>query len=78
MQCKYLEEAPEMVSEFKCKSLAIIYNYFKRSATGFKYKKESGEELKEFSYNSDKYSVEYTKVENIMLLRRKNLSILPI
>jgi hypothetical protein len=59
MQCKYLEEDPEMVSEFKCKSLAIIYNYFKRSETGFKYKKGSGEELKEFLYNSDKYSVEH-------------------
>ena len=59
MQCKYLEEDPEMVSDFKCKSLAIIYNYFKRSETGFKYKKGSGEELKEFLYNSDKYSVEH-------------------
>lgn len=59
MQCNYIVDDDSEINKHKCKSLAILYNFFEiRSGNAF-IKKGKGEEIKKFLIDNEIFSVEH-------------------
>ena len=59
LQCKYILDDDNEVNKHKCKSLAILYNYFKLVNGKFVKIKGSSNDIKEYLLDKDNFSVEH-------------------
>lgn len=59
MQCQYIIDDDNEINKHKCKSLAILYNFFNIREGRASIKKGMGEKIKEFLLNNDKFSIEH-------------------
>ena len=59
MQCQYILDDDNEINKHKCKSLAILYNFFNIREGRAAIKKGMGEKIKEFILNVDKFSIEH-------------------
>ena len=59
IQCKYILDDPDNISAHKCKSLAILYNFFKYQDGYLQLRKKTCKEIKSFLTNKEIFSVEH-------------------
>ncbi|MCM1224449.1 MAG: DUF262 domain-containing protein [Lachnospiraceae bacterium] len=59
LQCKYILDDDNEVNKHKCKSLAILYNYFKFTAGKVVKIKGTSNDIKEYLLDKDNFSVEH-------------------
>lgn len=59
LQCKYILDDDNEVNKHKCKSLAILYNYFKLTAGKVVKIKGTSNDIKEYLLDKDNFSVEH-------------------
>lgn len=59
MQCNYIVDDESEINKHKCKSLAILYNFFEIRSGVALIKKGKGEEIKKFLVDNEIFSVEH-------------------
>ena len=59
MQCQCILDDDNEINKHKCKSLAILYNFFNIREGQAYIKNGMGEKIKEFILNDDKFSIEH-------------------
>ena len=59
MQCQYILDDDNEINKHKCKSLAILYNFFNIREGKASIKKGMGEKIKEFILNDNEFSIEH-------------------